>query len=114
MTPKLIKFIVAVVIIGVAFLLIKSFLGTPSDLTLVGNSGSTKFIDDKNIVSMLNRLDKVSLDDGIFTSPVFTSLSNFERVIDPEPIGRRNPFAPIGTDGIAPARPTVATSTVTR
>ncbi len=114
MTPKLIKFIVAVVIIGVAFLLIKSFLSTPVNSSLVGSSGSPKFIDDKNIVSMLNRLDKVTLDDGIFTSQVFTSLSNFEKVIDSEPIGRRNPFAPIGTDGIAPARPSTATSTVTR
>ncbi len=113
MNPKILKGIIAVVIIGIAFMLLKSFLGTPSSSTLKVDPNSVKFVDDRNMVITLNRLEKVKLDESIFSNTIFLSLVNFERPITDEPIGRPNPFAPIGNDGIAPPRP-IATSTIVR
>lgn len=112
MNPKLLKGLVAVVIIAVAFFLIKSFMGTSTNSTISADPNTTKFVDDRNIVALLGRLEKVKLDDSIFANSVFMSLINFERPIDQEAVGRRNPFAPIGADGIAPARPATTTSIV--
>ncbi len=113
MNPKLLKGIIAIVIIGVAFMLLKSFLspgGTTSTVTI--NNNVNKFVDDRSVVILLNRLNTVTLDEAIFSSAVFNSLHSFERPIEAEPIGRHNPFAPIGTDGLAPVRNLNSTSTL--
>jgi len=58
----------------------------------------------QELLALLGDLNEIALDDSIFTNEVFASLTDFGVVILPEPISRRNPFAPF----------TVASSTKTR
>jgi hypothetical protein len=44
----------------------------------------------------LNKLRAISFDQTLFSDPVFLSLVDFGTDIAPKPIGRPNPFAPIG------------------
>lgn len=52
----------------------------------------------KEILNLLADLRNISLDGTIFSDPVFRSLEDFSREIQPQPKGRQNPFAPLGKD----------------
>lgn len=54
---------------------------------------------DSDVVAILLQLRAVSLAGTIFTDPVFRSLQDFGSEIVPEPVGRQNPFAPLGVVG---------------
>lgn len=63
----------------------------------------------QGILVTLGNLRTIRLDDSVFRDPLFLSLSDFGVTIPPAAAGRRNPFAPVGTDN-APAS-TAATTT---
>jgi len=50
----------------------------------------------RDVVETLRQLDAVKLDAAIFSEPAFTILKDFSTQIIPEPVGRPNPFAPLG------------------
>lgn len=49
----------------------------------------------KELLVTLQNLHTITLDPGVFSDPVFISLSDFGNVIPPQATGRRNPFAPV-------------------
>lgn len=49
----------------------------------------------RDLIATLNSLNTIRLDETLFSDPVFISLSDFGVIIPAQPIGRRNPFAPI-------------------
>jgi hypothetical protein len=51
-------------------------------------------------LSIVNKIEALKLDTTILTDSVFTSLQDFSQNIEPEPVGRPNPFAPV--TGAAP------------
>ena len=51
---------------------------------------------DADLISLLLTLKGINLDDSIFGDPAFQSLTDFGKDLIPEPVGRSNPFAPIG------------------
>lgn len=59
--------------------------------------------DSQRILEILLALRSVKLDDAIFSSNSFISLKDFSTPIVPEPVGRADPFAPLGTAASAPA-----------
>lgn len=48
----------------------------------------------RDIISILNQLKTISIDDAIFNDPAFMALTDFYREISPQPKGRDNPFLP--------------------
>jgi hypothetical protein len=50
----------------------------------------------KELLNTLLQLRSLSLDDKIFSDQLFLNLVDFSVEIAPQPIGRFNPFAPIG------------------
>lgn len=50
----------------------------------------------QEVVDTLRQLDAVKLDGAIFSEPAFAALKDFSTQIVPEPVGRPNPFAPLG------------------
>ncbi len=57
---------------------------------------------DNELITLLSQLRTIDLDRSLYSDPVFLSLSDFSVVLIPEPISRPNPFAPIGSEGVAP------------
>jgi hypothetical protein len=87
-----------VVIAGVAWFAMSG--GTPSgDAVLTtttppsGAAGSAQ----RQLLSTLNDLRSIRLGAEILNDPAFLSLRDFGTDIITEPIGRRNPFAPLGS-----------------
>ncbi len=50
------------------------------------------------VLALLNDLRSLSLDETFFSNRIFMSLEDWSVVLVPEPMGRANPFAPIGQD----------------
>lgn len=51
---------------------------------------------DQDLISLLLELKSITLNEGIFSDSAFTSLQDFSQELIPEPVGRVNPFAPLG------------------
>jgi len=104
MTKKTKQIAVIFIIIIVAFVIFKMFFSntSPSNTTLVADkTNSAGVIDGQKILVLLNNLNKVTLDDSIFSNKIFTSLISFEKPIADQVPGRKNPFLPIGADNSA-------------
>ena len=50
----------------------------------------------EDVLELLATLRGIELDGSIFEDPAFRSLEDFSRELVPEPVGRENPFAPVG------------------
>lgn len=49
------------------------------------------------ILATLLQLKSLTLNGTLFATPAFRTLRDFSQRLVPEPVGRDNPFAPIGT-----------------
>ena len=49
----------------------------------------------QDLLVTLQNLHTITLDSGVFSDPVFVSLSDFGTTIPPQQTGRTNPFAPV-------------------
>jgi hypothetical protein len=58
----------------------------------------------QDLLAALALLRTLQLDTALFSDPAFRSLSDWGKDIPPQPVGRRNPFAPLGNQ--APTTPT--------
>ncbi|MCX6702236.1 MAG: hypothetical protein NTX96_03540 [Candidatus Zambryskibacteria bacterium] len=61
----------------------------PSNTEIVG----------QDILSLVEELKAISIDQDFFSNPLFSNLKDFTQTIFPEARGRVNPFAVIGSDG---------------
>ncbi len=98
------KTLLVIVIVVIGFVIYSLFFagGTEEEL-LVAESGANDLIG-AELLTILLDLKTITLDDSLFKRDAFLSLVDFSRPITPEPIGRPNPFVPIGTEGDTPFR----------
>lgn len=60
---------------------------------------------DQDLVALLFELRSIRLDNALFVDPIFQSLQDFGKELVPEPIGRQNPFAPLGESASISSNP---------
>lgn len=68
--------------------------GGDGDVVTVASQDPT-FAVSEDLIKTLSSLNTIKLDESIFSDPAFVSLSDFGVAIPSQPIGRRNPFAPL-------------------
>lgn len=107
MTPKLKKIILTVITIGILFVVYALFIKKDpnkenfvSDGTSDIQSSEEAQILGNQIAQALLRIEKIKLDKSIFSSEIYKSLQDRSQPIMEEPIGRPNPFAPLGAISI--------------
>lgn len=49
-----------------------------------------------DLIALLLELRSITLDTSVLSNPTFLTLQDFSVSLAPEPVGRPNPFAPIG------------------
>lgn len=101
MTPKLKKIIIVILILILMFLGYAIFVKPdPQQVSLVDGRNNlqqdTRILGTQISQSLL-RIEQIKLNKDIFTNPLYISLVDRGRPIGQEPVGRQNPFAPIGT-----------------
>jgi hypothetical protein len=97
MNPLLKKILVGVGIAAVLFVLYRVFLVKEPEAPLSSETPSGLPAEQGgDLLSLLLELKSITLADAIFSDSAFQTLQDFTVKLAPEPIGRRNPFAPIG------------------
>ena len=117
-SPIMKKFIIGVVIaIVLVFIYTKFFKSNTPTGTLSSSTTTTTPVVGTDIntqvggelLSTLLNLKTIKLNDQIFSSPLFSSLTDFTITLGSGVEGRPNPFAPIGTD-ITPVQTPIDTT----
>ncbi len=85
-----------VLLVGVGYYLISSGGSAPA---LTSSADGTS-VASQQLLTTLSSLRTIKLNSGIFSDPVFVSLTDFGVVIPKQSTGRRNPFAPL-TAGVS-------------
>jgi len=105
MTPKLKKIITGLIVAIIVFVAYAILKPDPTNEVLVGNreggivgavSNQQARVLGAQISQALLKIDQIKLDRSVFENPIFKSLKDRSQNIEPEPIGRTNPFAPLG------------------
>ena len=98
---KIKKILTIVVIVAVAFAVYTYFFKGDRSISLLSTEGVGEVRDNVveiELLSLLLELRTVQLRGEIFDDPAFRSLNDFGQVLEPQPVGRGNPFAPIGEE----------------
>ena len=49
-----------------------------------------------DVLSILNNVSSINIDANFFQTPAYQSLVDYSIAVPPQPVGRNNPFAPVG------------------
>ena len=89
-----------IILIGVMILLIlfvySLFFSKSGDVNIVIDPN--KEVVGEDILVLVEKLKKISINKSIFASVLFTNLKDYSAVLFPEQKGRPNPFAFVGQD----------------
>lgn len=102
-TKQIILIVIAVIVIFVGY---KVFFVNPdggNDTLQAVKINSDELAEGQVILSLLDKLNKVKLDEEVFSNKTFVSLVDFEREIADQVKGRQNPFLPIGVENSSSA-----------
>ena len=87
---------VVVLLIIIVWMMIGGGSGSKTDTSLVAvASDPVELIIGREMLAALDKMKSVKLDTSFFSNPVYKSLEDFTVQIPKQPIGRRDPFAPI-------------------
>jgi hypothetical protein len=109
MTPKLKKIIIALAVLGILFVLYTVFIKSDPvvDPLVEGRSPIAGGVTDQDsqaissqITQALLKIEQIKLDRSIFENQIFASLEDRSEEIIDEPVGRSNPFAPLGDTSV--------------
>lgn len=103
--------IIVAVIAGLGFVGYNYLSKSPGGdgLVVVKNDGTSQI--GAQVLTALNQLQLLKLDEKVFSDATFKSLKDFSRPIASEPVGRINPFSPIGIEKSATNVTMTATTT---
>lgn len=87
--------LIVIIMFGVRELI---FAQEDSDLLSSRTQNRVTAFAEREILSLLLDLRGIKLDTDLFQSSVFRSLVDFGVELEPQPVGRPNPFAPLGED----------------
>ncbi|HEY4516780.1 MAG TPA: hypothetical protein VJG64_02440 [Candidatus Paceibacterota bacterium] len=109
---KIVAVVIVILVAGVAWYMLS---GTSSDDSVLTSETETVApAGAQDLLDSLLALRSVSLDGTIFTNPAFQILRDLTTPITPEPVGRPNPFAPLGFDASVNASSAVGGASTTK
>lgn len=90
-----------VVVVIIAFIGYSIFFDAGNDgSVLTSQNTTTRGGGDNELLILLVNLRSITLNESLFNDPAFRNLVDFGQQLVPEPTGRQNPFAPVGSDSI--------------
>jgi hypothetical protein len=110
MKNNIVTLILVIVVGMIAFWYLTKTDTTPA--YLVSDVKTSDSVDAKYIYTILQKMAQVTLDDSVFSNPVFKNLKDNTVSFSPQSAGRNNPFAPVGTDTNTPGQGIQSTTTL--
>ncbi len=113
MKNLIIGVVVAIIVIALYFVFKSDNSDSSSTLGVVSVENPADTILGRGLLNSLAELQATKLDVNFFDDQIFSSLAGFGHEIAKQDVGRRNPFAPIGSV-TAPVATTTSTTRVLR
>jgi len=89
--------VAAIVVAGIAYTYF--FKGSEEEPLLSSELSSAAALEvGADVLALLRDLQSIQLDESIWSDPAFRGLQDFGRPLIEEPVGRSNPFAPVGEE----------------
>ena len=94
--------LIILIVVIIAFIGYSMFFtgGGNNGSVLTSQSASVRGGGDNELLILLVNLKSITLNDALFNDRAFKDLVDFGQQLVPEPTGRQNPFAPVGSDSI--------------
>ncbi len=93
--------LIAIVLLGIGIAGFMIFGKSDSQTSILVSQNANANNIGAEILTALNQLDSLKLDESVFEDGSFKTLINFSKPIQSQPVGRNNPFAPVGKSGSA-------------
>ncbi|PIQ91407.1 MAG: hypothetical protein COV70_03925 [Parcubacteria group bacterium CG11_big_fil_rev_8_21_14_0_20_39_22] len=88
--------VVAVLVLGYFLFFSADEETPPAGLVYESRVSEADIILGQRLLTLLAELKAISIDPEFFDSTLFDTLKDYSVPIDEQPVGRRNPFAPLG------------------
>ncbi len=97
------KILAGIVVVIILIFIISYFgKGTTTDTqSLVKQNGVAEIGEAKYVLTLLNKMSEVKLNDAIFTNQGFVLLNDNSVVLIPQSVSRDNPFAPVSASELS-------------
>lgn len=98
MSPLIKNLLIATIAAVALWFGYQTFIASDDALLVADNAAATSAAarDAQEFLIRLQQLNAIEFDRSIFDDPRFRSLVDLRQVVLDEPVGRTNPFAPIG------------------
>jgi hypothetical protein len=107
------KIIIPLLIIIIGFVAYSVFIKKEESTSLLKKELPTSTdVLGADIIRAINQISSLELKRDVFNDPIFKTLVDRSEDLKPEPVGRLNPFAPIGSNASSTSA-TSSTSTAT-
>lgn len=90
------KTLLVSILVFVAVIFVYNSFLKPED-AVIDTSLSTTEGAGSDVLELHSNLERVTLDKTLFSNPAYRALVDFSIVIPPKPMGRLNPFGPVGS-----------------
>lgn len=94
---KNIGVVLAILVAVFALVIYLNYFSGSSSVELLTSTGDETGSASTDLLATLSNLHSIKLNNSIFSDPVFLSLTSFGVELPLESVGRRNPFAPVGS-----------------
>lgn len=91
--PIVLSLVIFVLVMGIYQLFLKP---TPVIDTIVTEETGEQI--GKDIIELNEQLQRITFDRSVLSSAPYKALVDFTTVVSPQPLGRSNPFGPIGNE----------------
>lgn len=98
LSPLIQKALIVIVTIGILLYAGVDLMNKAKESSEVSVSLSETETASQDILSLVDKMSRMSIDSSVFSSQLFVKLIDFSAIPTPEAVGRPNPFAPIGSD----------------
>ncbi len=89
--------IITIIIFVIGFYVFKYFKNTTSPTESLDTSVVSA---GKDVVDLSNSIKTATLNNSLFSIPAYKALQDFSTEIMSQPMGRTNPFSPIGSESV--------------
>jgi len=97
LVKKNMPIVLGIVLVFLGLVAYLNFFAGGSSADLLATTAESNSPVSQELLTVLSSLHTIRLDNSIFSSPAFQSLTSFGVELPPETVGRRNPFLPIGS-----------------
>ena len=92
----IIGIVIVIILAGGWYFYSKGSSGSSTSQLISSSPDSATAAVGASVLNILNSVSSINIDTSFFQTPAYQSLVDYSIAVPPQPVGRANPFAPVG------------------